>query len=108
MLQEGTMAAADATVGKNLVDGEYYEELGFPRNLVAIALKGSAAAGDTEVSIAIGTDRKCTVFNSGTGFPNLDDFKPVGPIYIPAGMPLRLEVTDAPVTNPINWTLVFG
>lgn len=106
MIHEGSVAAATAVVGYDLIQDTYYEELGFHRQLVGFALKGSAAAGDTEVRIKVGTSDYGSIFNSGTGFPNMDDVKPVGVVPIPAGQPLRLEVVDAPVTNPINWLIV--
>jgi hypothetical protein len=107
MIHEGSVAAATAVVGYNLLQDLYYEELGFDRQLIAFGLKGSAAAGDTEVKIKVGTSDYGSVFNSGTGFPNIDDVKPVGSILIPRGQPLRLEVVDAPATNPLNWLIVL-
>lgn len=106
MIHERSVAAATAVVGYNLAGDQYWEELGFPRILTHIALKGSAAAGDTEVKIKVGTADYGSIFNTGTGYPNIDDLKPVGAIPIPRGTPVRFEVVDAPATNPINLMIV--
>lgn len=106
MIHEISVAAATAVVGYNLIADSYFEELGFPRVLVALALKGSAAAGDTEVKVMVGTNDYGSLFNSGTGFPNMDDLKPLGGVRVPANAPLRLEIKDAPATNPINLLIV--
>jgi hypothetical protein len=106
MIHEHSVAAATAVVGYNLIQDEWYEELGFGREIVGFALTGSAAAGDTEVKIKIGTQDFGSIFNSATGLPDMDDVKPTGRIPVGSGVPIRLEVVDAPATNPINLLLV--
>lgn len=105
---EVTVAAATAVLEYDLLTNrEEYRQAPYPRLLKGVALKGSAAAGDTAVAIKRGTTEVGRVYNSGTGFPNRDDLKAVN-VPVPPNAPLKLEVVDAPATNPINALLEFA
>ena len=104
---EVSVAAATATVDYDLLRNTKYKQSQMARRLRGVALKGSAAAGDTKVAAYVGTDEKGTVYNTGTGFPDRDDVKPID-VIVPAGAELAVYVTDAPSTNPINLMLLFA
>jgi len=99
-----SVAAATAVVGFDLLtDQPQLRQSGSNRTLESVALTGSAAAGDTEVSVRIGNVEVARMFNTATGFPTQDASKvDVGGAFIPAGEPLSAIVLDAPATNPIN------
>lgn len=100
-----SVAASTAVVGFDLLTNEpQTRQSGSPRQLNSVALTGSAAAGDTKVSVRIANVEVGTFYNTSTGFPTQDASKvDVGGLYIPPGAPLSCIVTDAPVTNPINF-----
>lgn len=102
-----SIAAASAPLDTDLVSGERWKETANDRVLVGAALKGSAAAGDTEVDLLVDETRIATLFNSNTGFPNDDDVVPMG-YGISANMEVSAIVRDAPATNPINLRLDFS
>lgn len=106
MLAENSIAAASAPLETDLMAGLPERQSGRPRRLVAIALKGSAAAGDTKVAVMNGDRKLASLYNSGTGFPNRDDYKRIGSL-IPANSEVSVLVTDAPVTNAINLSVDF-
>lgn len=99
-----SVAAATAVVGFDLLTNQaQLRQSGGNRTLESVALTGSAAAGDSEVSIRIGNTEVARLFNSATGFPTQDAAKvDVGGAFIPAGEPLQALVLDAPATNPLN------
>lgn len=102
---EDSIAAATAVLGYDMLTNKnYFKQASYNRVLVAAANKGSAAAGDAQIAIKVGTDTKAYIYNTGTGFPNRDDMKRVG-VPIPAGQILTLEVSDAPATNALNYAL---
>lgn len=98
-------AAATAVVGYDLAVGQIWQQASEDRALTGFALKGSAAAGDTKVSLYIDTVKIGEFYNTGTGFPNRDDTVLLDGNYCPAGSQIHIYVDDAPATNPIN-TLV--
>ena len=101
MLYEVETAAADATVGFDLVSGQTWRISSMARRLQRIALTGSAAAGDTRVEMFVGNYRVGEFFNSATAAPQfLRDAFPIG-VSVPAGEPLVVNVVTAPTTNPI-------
>jgi len=102
MIMELSVAAATAVVGYDLMTGHPLARSGRHRILRGIGMTGSAAAGDTQAEIYTGERRSGVVYNSGTGFPNRDHIKNAGNVFIKLGDPLRLNITDAPATNPIN------
>lgn len=99
-----SVAAATAVVGHDLLtNAAQVRQSGSPRLLNSVALTGSAAAGDTKVSIRVSNVEIAHIFNTATGFPTQDASKiDLGGAFIPAGAPLQAIVTDAPATNPIN------
>lgn len=97
-----SIAAASATVGTDLYDGQVWARAPQDRVVSGLALKGSAAAGDTEVEVYIDEVRIGDFFNTNTGFPNNDDLLPLEGLFVPGGAQLRAIVRDAPATNPIN------
>tara|TARA_Y100000310_G_scaffold293381_1_gene322930 strand:+ start:906 stop:1214 length:309 start_codon:yes stop_codon:yes gene_type:complete len=95
------VAAATAVVGYNLFRDSTLRVAQRHRRLIAVGLKGSAAALDTRVDVMVGSEKVGELFNDGTGAPNRDDmFRLSAPI--PAGSELAFQVADAPATNPIN------
>jgi len=97
-----SVPAATAVIGADLFVGEVWARAPFNRILRGLALRGSAAAGDTEVEYFIDEVRVTQQFNNATGFPNIDDLIPVDNLGVPAGAQLRGIVRDAATTNPIN------
>mgnify|MGYP001608579721 CR=1 FL=1 len=97
-----SIAAATAILGYDLFTGQVWARSPVDRTLEGLALKGSAAGGDTEVEFYIDEIRVADMFNNTTGFPNNDDLLPLESLFIPEGALLRALVRDAPATNPIN------
>jgi len=104
-LAQISVAAATAVVGYDLMQGHIAQQMGRMRVLSAIGCKGSAAAGDTKVDIFVDQTKVGEVYNSGTGFCNMDDVMPIGAYAVPPHSQIHLYVTDAPGTNPINIVL---
>lgn len=103
---EVSVAAATAVLGYNLLQNSPHRQSTRPRRLRAIALAGSAAAGDSEVQILINTTEVARKFNSATGFPTRDHLVAVN-VRVPAGSEVAAIVVDAPATNPLNLLLEF-
>jgi hypothetical protein len=97
-----SVAAATAAVGADLFSAETWARSPRNRVLNGLALKGSAAAGDTEVELFIDEVRVGNFFNTNTGFPNIDDLFALDRLGVPAGAQLRCLVRDAATTNPIH------
>lgn len=72
------------------------------RVLRAIALTGSAAAGDTIVDVKVGNRTVITLYNTATGFPTNDASKFPTSYSVPPGSPVSVIVTDIPATNALN------
>ena len=104
MLTQVSVAAATAVVGFDLLRENTQRVAGYQRMIKRVALKGSAAALDTEIQLMVGQTEVARLFNSGTGAPNRDDLFEVG-IRVPANAPVYAKVVDAPATNPINLAL---
>lgn len=103
---ELSIAAAVAVLDFNLMQNSTYRQSARSRNLRAIALTGSAAAGDAAVAIKIGNVEVARKFNSATGFPTRDHLVPVNRT-IPPNSEVGAIVVDAPATNPLNLIMVF-
>lgn len=101
-VQMASVAAATATVGYDLLKDELFAEVDYDRVLVAAGLAGSAAALDTKVRLMVGSNQVGTMYNTSTGAPNRDDMFRVDEA-VPKNTRLRVIVTDAPATNPINF-----
>ena len=97
-----SVAYATAVVGYDLTTGKFWQSLGRRRALVGIAIKGSAAANDTKIELFIDTVKIGEFYNTGTGFPNMDDMIPLDMNFVPPNSQIHLYVTVAPGTNPIN------
>jgi hypothetical protein len=99
-------AASAAVVNYDILTGERWNRSPVHRQLVALGLAGSAAIGDTQVDFYIDEVRVAGLFNTATGFPQVNrDMQPMGGLFIPAGAQLSGIVIDAAATNPINATL---
>lgn len=107
MIVQVSIAAAIAILGYDLLTGEPGRSSSRPRTLVAAGLTGSAAALDSKISLKVGSLEVGRMFNSNTGAPNKDAMFRVG-VLVPAGEEVHGEVTDAPVTNPLNLALDFA
>lgn len=99
---QNSVAAATAVVGYDLATGTIWQQSSVDRALTGFALKGSAAGGDTKVSVYIDTVKVAEAYNVTTGFPNNDDLIQLDSNYVPAGAMIHIYVDDAPATNPIN------
>jgi len=98
-----SVAAAVAVLGYDLLTSRPdISVAGRNRVLRALALTGSAAAGDSAIDVKIGNVVVATLYNSGTGFPTADASTFKTAYNVPAGTPLSLIVVDAPVTNALN------
>lgn len=96
-------AAATAVLGFDLLSNRPDVAVsGEDRVLRALALTGSAAAGDSAVDVKVGNVIVASLFNSALGFPTNDASKFETSYFVPAGTPMSIIVTDAPVTNPLN------
>lgn len=102
MIGQVSIAAATAVVGYDLFKDQTWNVSGRNRVIRGLACAGSAAAGDTEVDLYVGNVRVTNFFNSATGFPTRDHYKPLGAVAVPAGTKISAIVRDAPATNPIN------
>jgi len=98
---EISLAAASAPLGTNMLADSPHRQAGRARTLRSAALAGSAAAGDSEISILAGTTEIARIFNSATGFPTRDHLKGIQEM-IPENQELSAIVVDAPATNPLN------
>jgi len=98
-----SIAAATAVVGYDLLTNRPdIQNSARSRVLRALALTGSAAAGDTVVEIKVSNRTVATLYNTATGFPTNDASKFPTSYSVPAGSPLSVIVTDAPATNALN------
>lgn len=102
-----SVAAATAVVGYDLAVDQRWKEQPNNRVLVGVALRGSVAAGDTEVDLYVDETRIATLFNNSTGFPDNDDVVSMN-ILVPGGAEFSAVVQDAPATNPINLRVDFA
>ena len=98
-----SIAAATAVVGYDLLTNRSDIAQASGRRVIrALALTGSAAAGDTVVDVKVGNRTVATLYNTATGFPTNDASKFETAYNVPGGSPVSVIITDAPATNPIN------
>jgi len=98
-----SVAAATAVLGYDLLlNRPDIQSASQDRTIRALALTGSAAAGDCRVDVKVGNRTVATCYNSGTGFPTNDASKFPTSYHVPGGAPVSVIVTDAPATNPLN------
>ena len=106
MLVQVSVAAATAVLGYDLLRDNPFQQSASARRIVAVALKGSAAALDSKVDLMVGALKVGEIFNSGTGAPNRDDLFRIG-AFVPPNQEVHAYVTDAPATNPLNLAIDF-
>lgn len=96
-------ASAGSAVGTDLLQDHREQVRNRPRLLRAVALTGSAAAGDAEVEIYVGNVRLGAVPNNRTGTVVLDlsDWRTFN-TRIPAGEKLHAFISDAGATNALR------
>lgn len=98
-------ASAGQAIGTDILDGHREQQREFNRVIEAIALTGSAAAGDMVIELFLGNDYKGRVTNTRTGTVILDlaDWKPLGQggrgLVVPANQKIHAFVSDAGATN---------
>jgi len=97
-----SVAAATAVVGYDVFKDTRFKRMA-DRNRIITSLRvtGSAAAGDAEIELFVGTDFYGNFLNTVTGFGNRDDDIDVE-VDVPAGEELFCLIKTAPGTNPIN------
>ncbi len=106
-LEYVSIAAATAVVDYDLLTDAVFKSAARGRRLIAAGLRGSAAAGDTEVRLTVGAVQVGKLFNDATGFPNRDAMFRIG-AGVPGNTDVHAYVVDAPSTNPINLALDFA
>lgn len=97
-----SVAAATAVVGYDLASNTQWQQQSVGRALTGLAIKGSAAANDTKISLYVDTVKIGEFYNTNTGFPNMDDLVDLDMNYVPPGAQIHIYVDDAPATNPVN------
>lgn len=98
-----SVAAATAVVGYDLLTNRPdIANSGVRRVLRALALTGSAAAGDAAVDVKVANRTVATLYNTATGFPTNDASKFDTAYNVPPATPVSVIVIDAPATNPLN------
>ncbi len=96
-----SVAAATAILSYDLTNGQVWSVQGNNRALTGFAITGSAAAGDTKVSLYVDQVLVGEFYNTTTGFPTKDHFYMID-AFVPAGSKISCIITDAAATNPIN------
>lgn len=106
-----TIPIASAVKNTNLAAGKFWESAAWNRAITAIALTGSAAADDTQLSIFYGTTKIGEVRNSSTGLA-VDTDKDLIPhnsnLVCRRGDKISVVVDTAPQTNPIKLVMVIS
>jgi len=98
-----SVAAATAVLGYDLLTNRPDIQVSQQRRtLRALALTGSGAAGDTVIDVKVANRTVATLYNTATGFPTADASQFKTAYNVPAGAPVSVIVTDAPVTNALN------
>ena len=108
MIGQVSIAAATAVLGYDLTQNTTWRTSSRPRRIVAAGLAGSAAALDAKIDLFVGDVKVGEMYNATTGAVarNTGMFR-VG-VLVPAGSPVSALVTDAPATNPLNFTVDFS
>lgn len=105
MVMSGSIAAATAIVGYDLLKDDRRQQVQETRILEFLKLAGSGAAGDSKTDLYIGDSFIGGFFNTATGFGNNDDEQQLPGVIVYPGEKIHLFVTDAPVTNPLNYKI---
>jgi len=101
-----SVAAATAVVDYDLLRNTTFKTSSKSRRVIAVGLRGSAAALDTLVAIMVGQTEVARIYNDSTGAPNREALFRVGST-VPPNMEVTAKVVDAPATNPINLAVDF-
>lgn len=101
-----SVPAATAILDYDLLQGQPIRTSDEDRIVTGLGMMGSFAAGDTIADLMVGMSREQREYNRTTGFPNMDDVKPLE-VAVPAGSPLTMPVIDAPATNSINAIIII-
>ena len=101
-----TVLAATAVLNYDLLTGVVGKRDSAPRRMIGIGVCGSAAGGDCAIDVVVNAVPVATKYNITTGWPTKDHIMPCN-IYVPGDSELSLQVVDAPLTNPINVTMLF-
>lgn len=104
---EVSVAAAVAVLDYNLLGSSPHRQTTRSRRLTAAGLTGSAAAGDSAISILVNQTEVARIYNSSTGFPNRDSLKAIN-VSVPPSAEVAAIVVDAPATNPLNLLMEIG
>lgn len=107
-------AAATAVLGYDIMAGKdagRHKTSNRNRVITAIGCAGSAAAGDASVDLYVGIENCGTFFNSTGGASKIPssnaDMRPLR-VFVPAGAPISLVVSDAPATEILAVTLEYA
>ena len=98
---EVSVAAATAVLNYDMFSYASWKTSNRPRVIRQIAVCGSAAAGDSRISLKVGQVEVADKYNTTTGFPTRDHLVGGG-ASVPAGAPISAVVTDAAASNPLN------
>lgn len=101
MLLSSSATAAVSTVGYDLFQTNSAATITAGQTITVAALRGSAAAGDTEIRLLAGNTEIAQIFSAGTGVPTGTDMLPVGYRHMGASVRLFAQIVDAPTTNPV-------
>ena len=104
---EVSVAAATAALNYDMFQNQTWKTAPVPRVIRAIAVCGSAAAGDAAVSLRVAQTEVAAKYNTTTGFPTRDHLVGVGSV-VPPGAPISCIVTNAAATNPLNVLIDIG
>ena len=94
-------AAATAVLNYDMFTNATWKTSNRQRVIRSLAMCGSAAAGDSRVSLTVAQVQVGDKYNTTTGFPTRDHQVAVG-AKVPAGAPISCIVTDAAASNPLN------
>lgn len=101
------LAAADATVGADVIGGEIQARVPYDRWLISVGCTGSAAAGDFAFTLVIGQEEIGPFRNSATGLGQTQDTQLQLREFVPANMVVSGRITDAANSNPVLTRLEF-
>lgn len=105
---EASVAAATAVVDYDVFTGVAQAIISRGQRVTGVAVKGSAAAGDTIIQVETSFGPIARLYNNNTGFPGRDDVLPVDYVHNGEQSRIYAKVVDAPATNPINVLVVIS
>lgn len=107
MVIDKEIAVAGAALTVDVVSGHENSQVGYRRFLVACGLSGSAAIGDTLLSVRVGGREVDKLRNQELGLAIAADKMLATRALVRANTPVQVIVEDAPLTNPIRLRMVF-